>query len=329
MLHPLNIGNIAPNTVIADFMIQPSLATRMATMGRAYQRVKYANLTFRVTTQCPSLLGGGYVAGFIRDAADIIPSEQPAAFLIRNTGAKVVPWWVPSTVRPRILQKWFYTEKPEIGADAVREYSPGRFVIVADSIGNSTNQQGFISVELDWTIVLTDATFREEAAATPPTVSFVAPATLYGSATDIQYLDVNNNFANLLKSTVPGLPEYIRMPNTTLVINPSGVFPVDVWCGIGSDHYRPTHYDPKTKVYVFIVSPQILNTKIADAGDIIRVVTSSGDSVPVVSAAHQLSLANMTIQDDDYEPQASNCRPVPMCSRTTSPQRMTLGSGEQ
>lgn len=147
-------------SAIVSIPITPDIAYRLGSTARTFQRIKYRSLKFRVNAQCATTTAGGYVAGFVKDAADVLPTGTASVpYLMSNTGSFTQPWWKSTVHNVKVPQKLFYTEAPTRGADAVREYCPGQFHVLVDS---KPSQICPVTVDLEWVVELHDATFRKE-----------------------------------------------------------------------------------------------------------------------------------------------------------------------
>lgn len=306
VLSPVKISGVTPGQVLADLMVQPMMAKRMATLAQAYQQIMYLAVTFRVTAQAPSLVGGGYVAGFVRDPADLVPESDAVGFLIRNAGAKVMNWWSPSTYRLPRNPKWFYTEKPMIGADALREYSPARFLVVADSVASAANQDGYISIEMDWTVRFRNATYREEPTALPANQEIIMPGDAYvhasGSAVDLAV--PKDGVWHDLKPTDFGLADgtHIRAPIPVTFSSDSGNYTTDVYVA-STLTFAPAYYDPLTGLYVKITSPSCPYTLVCPSGQPCTVIDPNGSPIPLTSSYYYRGAAATA---EETNPVASN-----------------------
>lgn len=141
-------------SVLATLVIEPALTSRLRKLASAYQKITYTKMVFRIVPQFSTATTGGYVSGFVRDAADKLPNVGTANYLITNTGASTASWWLENTIPLRNLGQ-FYTNKPAEGADSLRLYSPGFIAVVCDT---PPNQLGYITIQLEWEAVLTHAT---------------------------------------------------------------------------------------------------------------------------------------------------------------------------
>ena len=149
-------------SAIVSLQITPEIAYRLGATSRTFQRIRYRSLRFRVNAQCATTTAGGYVAGFVKDAGDALPQGTASIpYLMSNTGSYTQPWWRSTVHNVRVPQKLFYTEQPDVGADAVREYSPGTFHVLVDS---KPSQVCPVTVDLEWVVELHDATYRSEPA---------------------------------------------------------------------------------------------------------------------------------------------------------------------
>lgn len=149
---------LTPGKSVVSLLITPLIADRLRAASQMFQKIKYHKLVFRVNSQCSTMTAGGYVAGFVKDPADEIPSESVAVqYLMSNTGSYTQPWWRSTVHNIRASQRMFFTDKPALGADAIREYSPGRFYVIVDSTPSQTCP---VTVDLEWTVELREATFK-------------------------------------------------------------------------------------------------------------------------------------------------------------------------
>ena len=62
--------------VILSGVVTAESSARLATLSRAYQRVRWNSLRFTIEGAFPTTAGGGYVTCFVRDPTDV-PPEDP------------------------------------------------------------------------------------------------------------------------------------------------------------------------------------------------------------------------------------------------------------
>lgn len=182
-IHVRGVGRIAQATlaggahkdgyVVVDEIISTSIFPRLSRIASAYQRFRFTKLDFNVQPMCPSLAGGGYVAGFLKD-----PLDKDASFdaLQGSYGAVVAKWWEHKTVRVRPPKDLLWTT---VGENA-RLFSPGKFVLT--TVGTNTDLVN-VSVLCDWEAELSVPSLED---------AKDAPATEYILATDILESSLTN-----------------------------------------------------------------------------------------------------------------------------------------
>jgi hypothetical protein len=144
------MGRIAQATLLAatqsdgsevfNEIITTSIFPRLSRIASAYQRYRFTKLDFNVQPMCPSITGGGYVAGFLKD-----PLDTDASFdaLQGSYGAVVGKWWEHKTVQVRPPKDLLWTS---VGENA-RLFSPGKFVLT--TVGTNTDLVN-VSVLCNW-----------------------------------------------------------------------------------------------------------------------------------------------------------------------------------
>lgn len=214
---PIMVGSTTPiGSVLANLVVEPALTSRLRKLASAYQRITYTKLVFRIVPQFSTATTGGYVSGFVRDAADKLPNIGTANYLITNTGASTASWWLENTIPLRNLGQ-FYTNKPAEGADSLRLYSPGFVAVVCDT---PPNQQGYITIQLEWEAVLTHATTSD----LEDPIPVVVPPNLivdeaFGNSTTKGTICTTNNQGVL----TPVTTEQVQMMNPELEIEDGDV----------------------------------------------------------------------------------------------------------
>lgn len=167
VFHTDDLSALLSGSVVCQIPIEAGTFARMAVLARAYQRVEYIRLNFRVSTYAPTSVGGGYVAAFVADPDDVAPAKaQVLNWLTSQQGSVTTKWWQNATIAARPARSWYYTSP---GVE-VREFSPGRFVIVVDVRASATTG---LTVWADWQVKLTRATL--ESAPTLRTITAAKP----------------------------------------------------------------------------------------------------------------------------------------------------------
>jgi hypothetical protein len=148
---------------------------------------------------CPSITGGGYVAGFLKD-----PLDKDTSFdaLQGSHGAVVGKWWEHKTVQVRPPKDLLWTS----AGDNARLYSPGKFVLT--TVGTNTDIVN-VSVLCSWEAELSVPSLEETGES--PVTEYILGAdiqesTLTANSNEIPQLPfVEGRLANgtVLKSTIP------------------------------------------------------------------------------------------------------------------------------
>lgn len=215
-----NIASFKPGALVIDEMFEPGDIPRLRTVAKAFQKVRYHYLRFRIEPQVSTATSGGYVASFIRDPSDIPPTESGPAllnFITAAQGSVTTKWWQKSVVAPKIGAQDFYTSS----SVETREYSPGRFVLAVD--GQAT-QQGNLTVFVEWRVTLHTASLESEKSLP---VSHVALRDLFvkvedlgiwgKNGADFASLDINQLIAGARKGLILQLKTPVWIQETTSI----------------------------------------------------------------------------------------------------------------
>lgn len=155
LAHVADVSIFKEGDLVLDLVVEPSILKRLAVLSKGFQRIKWSKLKFHVDSQVGATCSGGYVVAFITDPTDTYKSGQLAA-LSSNAAAKTTNWWQSSVTDARTPSKPLYTT-----ADLTepRLSYPGRFIMMCD--GKAT-QAGSMTVHVDWTVALSQATVEED-----------------------------------------------------------------------------------------------------------------------------------------------------------------------
>lgn len=137
----------AEGAIKCSLLVTPALFTRLATVARAYQRIRYKSLRFVIDTQIGTTTSGGYVVGFVRDPADDVTTLNS---LLAQKGSVATKWWQTSSVTATPPNKLFYTSE----SVEIREFSPGKLILMVDG---KASQVGSFTIFAHWTVELTGA----------------------------------------------------------------------------------------------------------------------------------------------------------------------------
>lgn len=140
---PVILG-MRSETVVCDLLITPGLFRRLAVVSKAYQKIRYLRLRFRVEPQVSTTTSGGYVVAFVADPSDDVTDINA---LTSQQGSVTTKWWQGSSVSCTSRDRAYYTSN----SVEVREYSPGRLVVMVD--GPAT-QAGSVTIFAEWSVEL-------------------------------------------------------------------------------------------------------------------------------------------------------------------------------
>nr|QIJ56912.1 hypothetical protein [Scaphoideus titanus sobemo-like virus 1] len=137
----------ASGSIVLDFLVVPSGFKRLARIASAFQKVQYLQLEFSVEPQINAVTAGGYVVGFVSDPDDqIVNLDQ----LTSTRGSVTTKWWQSARVVPKLTNRTYFTS---MGSE-LREFSPGRFVLMVDG---QASQTGNLTVFCRWSVRLSGA----------------------------------------------------------------------------------------------------------------------------------------------------------------------------
>lgn len=145
---------LRPQTLLFESLITAGSFRRLATVAKAYQRIRFTQLRFSVEPQMPTSTAGGYVAAFVRDAADELHDIDSVT---ATQGSVTTKWWQGSTVSAPLPKRLLYTSTSK----EVREYSPGKLVVWNDG---PPTQNGSLTVFCHWSVELSEAGLETPAA---------------------------------------------------------------------------------------------------------------------------------------------------------------------
>lgn len=131
LAHIEDVSKYTSGSSVFSIEITAGSFSRLSVLAEAYQQVRYLQLDFRIASYASANVGGGYVAGFVKDPDDRAPTTSNARlnWLTAQPGSVTTRWPQQATVKANVSDKWFYTSQ---GVE-VREYSPGSFHLVVDS----------------------------------------------------------------------------------------------------------------------------------------------------------------------------------------------------
>ena len=165
--HIANIAGMEEGTVVLDVPITCSDVPRLETMGKAYQRVIFDKLVFRVVPMSSTANSGGYVAAFVPDVRDVLGSgPNTLNRLVAQDGAKIAKIWQSTNVAHKCVRDLLYTSIPPKGE--LRLSSPGRFVIALESTIPAKGDTIPISVYMDWSVLLCEPSLEVDSPMNSP-----------------------------------------------------------------------------------------------------------------------------------------------------------------
>lgn len=218
------------NTVVFSQLLTVALFPRLSRIASAYQRYRFTSLEFLIQPMCPSLTGGGYVAGFLKDPTDTDTSFDS---IQGSHGAVVAKWWEHKTLKVIPPKDLLWTSQGE----NVRLSSPGKFALT--NVGTNTDIVN-VSVMCKWTAELSVPSLEKETSLS----EFITNAALVESN-----LTNGSNKFNVLEifASIPKL-------NNLTVLTSEYPFYVDYKLGTGDvtkASYMHLQYQKATEEFVW------------------------------------------------------------------------------
>lgn len=129
--HVEDVSKYKSGQVVVEIPVTAGSFSRLSVLAEAYQQVRYVRLDFKVASYAAANVGGGYVAGFVKDPDDKPPRGENAKlnWITAQPGSCTVRWPQQATVAATVSDRWFYTSQ----GTEVREFSPGSFYLLVDS----------------------------------------------------------------------------------------------------------------------------------------------------------------------------------------------------
>lgn len=93
-------------SLLQSFNINAGMSSRLSTIAKAFQRIRWVSLTFTVTPQCSAMTNGGYVAGVVPDPDDNLATSSS---LSSTQGSQTKKWYEAATVRMPSKPDLLYT----------------------------------------------------------------------------------------------------------------------------------------------------------------------------------------------------------------------------
>lgn len=131
--------------------ISTTVSKRLATIARAYQRIRYDSVKVIVTPQASAMTNGGYVTGFIMDPLDRTITAQD---LTSSQGSQTKKWYETASLTMPRKTDLLYTS---VGEDP-RLTLPATWWLISE--GRSSSDVTII-VTLIWTVTLTQPTLED------------------------------------------------------------------------------------------------------------------------------------------------------------------------
>lgn len=139
------------SSVFTTVTISPGASSRLSSLARAYQRIKWDSVRIIVTPQASAMTNGGYVCGFIMD-----PSDQAvtAKDLTASQGSQTKKWYESAVVVMPRKMDLLYTSP---GEDP-RLNTPSSFWIIGEGAPSSDLT---VIVTFHWTVTLSQPTLED------------------------------------------------------------------------------------------------------------------------------------------------------------------------
>jgi hypothetical protein len=145
LFHVPDVKDYQDGKLVCDILIEPSAFDRLDVVASAFQRIVYKSLRFKVVTQINTLTSGGYVCAFVRDPSDVMDNGSLNR-LTSMRGSVTTKWYQSAIISANSPTSYFTSSGVEI-----REFSPGRFVLMADG---AATQSGSLTIFVEWAVQL-------------------------------------------------------------------------------------------------------------------------------------------------------------------------------
>jgi hypothetical protein len=135
-------AKITAGNKVMELLVDNSISPRLETVSRAFEKLRWLELSFRIAAKGGSTTSGGYIAAFIPDPLD---SSTTFATLLGHKGAVSGKWWETQVVRAQLPAVDLYNSAS--GGD-LRLHSPGRLVVFSD--GAPSGDVTPLTVDVCW-----------------------------------------------------------------------------------------------------------------------------------------------------------------------------------
>lgn len=141
----------AKASVFSSVQISPGASSRLATLSKAYQRIRWNSVRLIVTPQASAMTNGGYVCGFIMDPSD---EAVTAKDLTASQGSQTKKWYESAVLNMPSKPDLLYTSP---GEDP-RLNIPSTFWIISEGAPSSDLT---VIVTFHWTVTLSIPTLED------------------------------------------------------------------------------------------------------------------------------------------------------------------------
>lgn len=141
--------------IITQAVVNPEILPRLSQLSKSFQRIRYHRLRFEVVAGYPTMAGGTYVTGFVKDATDPIKEQSASTTLLASGGTAVKVWQSTEVIVGQLPDLYYTSTAP----NSERWSSPGSFVI---SWISPPTTEGSFSVYVHWDVTLSEATYEDE-----------------------------------------------------------------------------------------------------------------------------------------------------------------------
>lgn len=184
-------------SVFLSVDISPSMSSRLSTISRAYQRIRYNAVEVIVTPQASAVTNGGYVCGFILDPAD---RAITARDLTASQGAQTKKFYESAVVKMPRKPDLLYTN---VGEDP-RLTIPATFWVVSE--GKPSSDLTLI-LTVKWSVTLSCPTLEDFSQASFTLTGEIVPKQ---SNYNLQYVPpggtATDDCSSIIPSSVKDIP---------------------------------------------------------------------------------------------------------------------------
>lgn len=189
----------AKTSVFSSIQISPGASSRLSSLSKAYQRIRWDSVRLIVTPQASAMTNGGYVCGFIMDPSD---EAITAKDLTASQGSQTKKWYESAVVNMPRKTDLLYTSP---GEDP-RLNIPSTFWIIGEGPPSSDLT---VIITFHWTVTLMTPTLEDVSSS-----SFILKGELRGKPDNYNLSYYTPGSTTATDNFSSQIPEHIKSSNS-------------------------------------------------------------------------------------------------------------------